>query len=475
MSERPASSVPTEYVANFFGVDNADHLDLMEEIGAQWAREGTGWGGIEPEPGEFDLSSYDEDVEGIREHGLELMPLLGFPAAWPGPPEAGEHPQTHTFAPREEMVDKWQRYVERVVTRHPDVEYFEIWNEPNIRFLRGVENRKEAYVDRLLIPAAEVIHDHDRKVVAPTFTVEWPADAWPDDRRPSKVKWNVRAVTEAIDAWFDYNDAWRHVDILSVHYNKGDAEKQDLPYADNLMPFFDHVHDNYISQGKLDGIWNTEGGLTATQAGDEGEFASLEHWERPPYTQWMPRYTVPLIYWGLERGWEFRDQYKLFWYAMSLAEDDPSPLRVARLLERDEDGTVQPSDMGRAMHTLSTLLTHGERIRTYPDVEAGMGLLATSADAAPPLEFTTYGFQIDDDIVLIAWLDLPGLEMAESSVDRIQAVVPGIDEQSVQSVERIDYVSGDTTRGGDCYDVDRGLAVETPVTSDPVLYLRIER
>ncbi|MEA1886048.1 MAG: hypothetical protein U9N72_02415 [Bacteroidota bacterium] len=93
---------------------------------------------------------------------------------------------SHRYPPAENMMEEWQEYIEEVVKRYPDIKYFEVWNEPNIDwFLRADENYK-VYVDKILIPAAEIIHKYGRKVVGPSFTTEWPLDSWPAKKRPRK-------------------------------------------------------------------------------------------------------------------------------------------------------------------------------------------------------------------------------------------------------------------------------------------------
>lgn len=472
-TDRSRTGVPSDYVANFFGACGSPDHDLVREAGARWKRKDSGWETHEVDRGTYDFSDWDERVESAAENGVTMLPILNYTARWAStaPEEPAGVSERHHYPPTEEYVDDWQEYVRTFAERYPDIEYFEVWNEPNLdHFLHtGDRPNHEVYVDRLLKPAAEVLHELDRKVVAPSFTTEWPADPWPDDERPSKVKWNVSANADAIDTWLSYRDAWADVDILSVHYTKGDAKKHMLPYADDMMPFYQHVYDNYIATGKLDGIWNTEAGFTATQAGDGSPFIALEPWEREPYPQWVARYTIPIIHWGLEHNWDFRDKYKLFWYRMGTTDN---ALKPGMLAEQTDDG-LAVSDTGRALRTTADLLTDAETVDTYPgSVEVGFGIFDRSPQRTAPYHFPNYAFSLDDRLFVAAWLDLPGLETVDDTELPIQAVVEGFREQSVD-VRVFDYLTGESTPVERHEWVDDRLHISLPRTGDPICYFEV--
>lgn len=465
--------VPGEYVEHFFGACGERLHGHLRDAGVRWKRNDSGWQNHEPEPGEYDFSDWDERAESADDHGLAMLPILDYTAPWastsPDEPEGVSRRQHYPVA--EEHVDDWRAYVRRFAGRYPDIEYFEVWNEPNLDhfFHTGDEPNHERYVERVLEPAAEVLHDLDRKVVAPSFTTEWPADPWPDDERPSEVKWNVAANVEAVDRWLSHRDAWQHVDVVSVHYTKGDAKKHRLPYADDMMPFYDYLYDNYVATGKIAGVWNTEAGFTATQAGDGSPFVALEPWERKPYPQWVPRYTVPLIHWGLRHDWDHRDAYKLFWYRMGTTDNALEP---GMLVGETEDG-LRLSDAGRALRTISSLLSDADAIGTYAGaVEVGFGIFDREPQRTAPYRFPAYAFALDDRLFVAAWLDLPGLETVDDEELPIQAVVEGFPETDVD-VTVFDYLAGDGTTVDRVERVDGRLHVSLPRTGDPVCYVEV--
>lgn len=469
-----AQSVPADFVRNFFGAVHLDAAKMAwaDSVGAAWGRLGVPWPRHEPEPDLYDFGSFDASMEAARARGVRMMPVLSQTAPWASsaPPNAG---MRQRWPPADERA--WREYVGRVVDRYPDVEYFEIWNEPNIDwFLRADENHR-AYVDRILIPAAEEIHARGRKVVAPSYTLEWPSDTWPLRERPPGPAHGAEAVISDLDRWLSYRDAWRHVDVLSFHYSKGDVERA----AGSLMPVYEHIYRAWIAPGRIEGIWNTEEGLTAEEAGTSG-FVALEPWERPPYAQWVPRYTVPVLHWALGASWRERDQYKLFWYHMAFGTGRQGTLRPSNLLV-EETGEIRPSETGRALGTLSTLLTEGRDTvgRFSGDARVGFGLFSEDTLALSyfaPYVFTSYTFALDDDLLLVAWLDLPGIELArEEATGTLEVEVRGLVPGGERSVSTVDYLTGARAPLGEVTsEPDGTLRARVPRTASPVLYLLIE-
>ncbi len=480
-----AQSVPGEHVRQFLGAIHlgAAEMPWADSVGVTWSRQGIQWGRHEPRPDALDLTPADTLMAAARRHGIRVMPVLSYAPEWASTAPEG-HPNATHFPPRADAVDRWTAYVESVVERYPEVEYFEIWNEPNIDWFLVAEENHRVYVDRILIPAAEVIHAHGRKVVAPSYTLEWPMDVWPPEERPSRHQRNLASAIRDVDRWLSYRDAWRHVDVLSVHYAKGDVRPEGVPYGDVLLPFFDHVHEKWIATDRLEGIWNTEEGLTATEAGNGG-FVAMEPWEREPYARWVPRYVLPFLHWAIRHDWEGRHDYKLFWYHIADHREPRGILDPTNLLEPalDREAGVAPSSAGRALATVASLFHGADRVGAFSGrARAGFGLRAPDADAAnyfPPHEFRTWAFTLDGDLLIAVWLDLPGIELAPDEGAGIDVIVEGWAGGSPASeirAERIGYVSGEhepvpeVTRTP-----DGGLRVRIPHTADPVLYLRLAR
>ncbi len=111
-------------------------LDQIEsQTGATWMRQDFFWSDIEPQPGVFDFSLYDQYVLDSAEHGIHLLPLLFDTPSWAGP--------TANTIPADPSA--YAAYVAAVVGRYGPhgtfwtaypalagyaIGTFELWNEP---------------------------------------------------------------------------------------------------------------------------------------------------------------------------------------------------------------------------------------------------------------------------------------------------------------------------------------------------------
>ena len=111
-------------------------LDQIEsQTGATWMRQDFFWSDIEPQPGVFDFSLYDQYVLDSAEHGIHLLPLLYDTPSWAGPTEDTIPADPSAYA----------AYVAAVVGRYGPhgtfwtaypalagyaIQTFELWNEP---------------------------------------------------------------------------------------------------------------------------------------------------------------------------------------------------------------------------------------------------------------------------------------------------------------------------------------------------------
>ncbi len=467
VNAQSSNSVPSGYLKHFFGAAHlkTEYHQYAKETGVSWARLGTRWHKQEPQPDNYKFGEYDTLIESAKKHEIKVLPLIGHSAEWASSaPSGSDHKDK--FPPSDDMIDEWKEYVGKVVERYPDVEYFEIWNEPNIDWFLRADTNYKVYVDKILIPAAKVIHAKGKKVVGLSYTLEWPGDYWPPEQRPRRFSENVGAAIKDVNRWLNYNEAWKHIDIIAVHYPHGDTEKPSEPYADNMMPFFNYIYTNWIETGKIDGIWNTEAGMAGVEAGMQG-FAALDPWENPPYSQWVARYTIPFIHWSLQHKWNYRDKYKLFWYHMSVG-DHPRDLLTKN------NGEIGPSEKGRALKTLSGILTSGTSTGVYNSpVETGFGIFSkdTSMNYFPPYRFKNYSFTIDDEIFIAAWLNLPAIEEFGK---HIQVKIHGLNRQKDYKISQIQYVTGEEKQLTNFTFHEGELRLKVPPTNDPILYIRVK-
>jgi hypothetical protein len=319
-----------------------------------------------------------------------------------------------------------------------------------------------------LIPTGKLVKKYNAQVIAPSITLE------------HVEHWNLQACMEAVDRWLSYANAWEVIDYFSLHYSKGDTskgEKHAFPTADNLMPLYDYLYTHWIKAGKISGVWNDEEGFTAMETPLDHSIA-LEPWECAPYTQWVPRYLLPLIDWGLQHDWNHKDQYKAAWYYIRTDGGREGVFSPNALLEIDAKGKVKASLTGRTMQVLRSQFQQTERVSSVSDdIQIGLSLYhrETLEPGQGSYRFPSYAFQMDESIFATAWLNLPGLEFVTNG-SSIQLMLNGINQNTVEQVRVINYESGEIEKEINelRWSNTNILHVEIPRTSSPVLYLQIQ-
>ena len=134
------SSSPSPFAINGTKIAHSSKMEvkknfkLLKEVGAKWDRSDLWWHKIEPVNGKFDFAFSDYIVSEFEKHGVSLLPILDYGAAWfdncAGPITEKE---------RKEFAN----YVYKVVKRYPQITYWEVWNEPNLKmFWKHTPNAK---------------------------------------------------------------------------------------------------------------------------------------------------------------------------------------------------------------------------------------------------------------------------------------------------------------------------------------------
>ncbi len=102
-------------------------LDHMNEAGIGWVRIVFAWPDVEPLDDTWVFTLADRAARAAREHGLNVLGVLGFSPTWAN----GGLPYNNPPTP--DHYDDWQQYVSTVCGRYAgDVDAWEIWNEENI-------------------------------------------------------------------------------------------------------------------------------------------------------------------------------------------------------------------------------------------------------------------------------------------------------------------------------------------------------
>jgi len=136
------------------------HLNLMREANIHWVRQLVQWNTIEPLAGKYDWVRWDSIIEIITEFPqLELVVVFVDAPQW-----ATQHPHD-PLSQRTAPPDNPQTYADFIgafVSRYRQmVDYYQIWDEPNITLGWGNLSPNATHYVAMLQLAYETIHVHD--------------------------------------------------------------------------------------------------------------------------------------------------------------------------------------------------------------------------------------------------------------------------------------------------------------------------
>lgn len=203
-------------------------LITLERLGVKWARTSSPeaifrWEIVEPVEGQ--ITWYDEKVDRAADYGIAIMGTVG-----------SEWPSWATSSNGLPDLDKWESFVERLVTHYRGrVLYWEVWNEAVHVF------RSDFYAE-LLRRAAAAIHraDPDAKIVGMGGA--------------ANINWVLEVMGHLGDNWRQY------LDYISTHIYPATTEPSVSETADIMLRFKREVIDRFGIE-----VWNTE-----TAVWDEG-------------------------------------------------------------------------------------------------------------------------------------------------------------------------------------------------------------
>ncbi len=105
-----------------------DTLDAIAAAGFTWVRQRFPWDVIEPQPGLFDWTPWDRLIDAIDARGLHLIAVLDGSPAWARP----QSPENPLAPPRDPAA--FGRFAAAFAARYGDrVDYYQVWDEPNIQ------------------------------------------------------------------------------------------------------------------------------------------------------------------------------------------------------------------------------------------------------------------------------------------------------------------------------------------------------
>jgi hypothetical protein len=221
----------------------------VETMGLGWCRIKVYWNSVQPtEPGQWDWSRPDSFVDQCVRAKLKMIGNLAYTPAWAGNGAASSVPN---------KPDDWTAFVKRAVARYPQIEFWQLWNEPTAQagFWQGTDSQ---FVELIHNPAAQAVRGAGKKVVF---------GGWPQN---GGIPRYVRLL--------GMQGCAELTDVLDIHYYGAEAyEPLNRAYPDKP-------------------IWQTEIGDTATP-------------------QFLTQKYEAIIAWAkASTKWKTPDQFRLFWY-----------------------------------------------------------------------------------------------------------------------------------------------------------------
>lgn len=132
-------------------------FDMLKRAGITHARQYFAWREIEAQRGVYAWSEWDRIVNAAQANGVQLVAVLHTAPAW----SQRAHERDMPGAPADDFA-AYARFVGDFAKRYGDtIDYYQIWDEPNVEPNWGRRNADPVEYAQLLIPASEAIRAND--------------------------------------------------------------------------------------------------------------------------------------------------------------------------------------------------------------------------------------------------------------------------------------------------------------------------
>lgn len=130
--------------------------ERFKALGLEWVRLGLHWMLMEPEEGKYELKAIDQAMEMVRQMGLRnITYVVGTPKWATSVPPKDQYAQYFDkFPPRDPKTYALRMML--LAKRYPQVDAWQVWNEPNILAFWAPKADPEGY-GRLLLPAVQAL------------------------------------------------------------------------------------------------------------------------------------------------------------------------------------------------------------------------------------------------------------------------------------------------------------------------------
>lgn len=128
-------------------------VERLKALGLNWVRLALHWMLIEPQPGQYQLEATDRMMRLVEQAGLHCITyVVGTPRFASAAPEGS--PYADKFPPKDPLV--YAQRLQALARRYPNVNVWQVWNEPNIPAFWQPKIDPQGY-GRLLQPAVAAL------------------------------------------------------------------------------------------------------------------------------------------------------------------------------------------------------------------------------------------------------------------------------------------------------------------------------
>lgn len=281
-------------------------LNDYDNLHATWIRHDFAWDAIEPQPGAFQWSGFDQLVAAAHSRNINVIATIGYTPAW-----ANGGNGDHRYAPT--SATQFGQFAGQVAARYAPrgVHVYEIWNEPNIAYWQPTPN--PAAYTAVLCAAYQQIHAADPEAIVLTGGTGPAADT---ATTYAPQTWLADLYADGAGRCFDAVAYHPYVDSVTTHDNLGgNWYVMYTGYAHTLRS----VMAANGNSGKK--IWATEVGCNRAVLGDtecsDRIQEALGLWRTYPWAAALCWFTYwdPNVYGLVDGNWTPRPE----WYALQAA------------------------------------------------------------------------------------------------------------------------------------------------------------
>jgi hypothetical protein len=378
-------------------------VEMIAAAGFHWMRQEFRWEDIEvhgkrdyedrrQQPYRSAWAKYDNIVDLAEEYGLALQIRLSNPPAW----TRALTDTTGTTAPPDDLAD-WGDFVEAVVSRYQGrVQYYQLWNEPNIYPEWGEYPVNAAQYTELLCEGYRRAKEVDPEVVIISGALAQTVELHPGPGPGAGVN-DLVFLQRMYDA-----GASACFDVMSVNdyiLRSGPTDRRMRPLTINFSrPVF--VRDLMVANGDAHKpIWISEMSANAVPAdrsiAGRGVYGEWTLEEQARYTPLAYDYVAREWPWlGVVNYWFFKradcSESQQSWYYFRMVEPDFTPLPVYGAM-RDYIAAYEPALREGYHQEDHWAIQYEGDWETVEDAEAVLGAYRKSVEEGATLSLAFEG------------------------------------------------------------------------------------